>query len=313
MIELNKVCVLGSINMDVVLSVKKIPRPGETVLSTGVKKNPGGKGANQAVAAARLGSNVSMIGKVGQDSNGDYLVNRLKNDSVNTDCVLIDTENPTGIAVISLDCEGNNSIIVNPGSNMNIKEDEICVAEDIIKNSDIIVTQLETPINAALKAFKFAKEHNIITLLNPAPAQAVPDELLQVTDLIAPNETEAETLTGVSVYDIDSARAAAAKFEMHGVKYVIITLGSRGAAIVSGDRAEIIDAYKVKAVDTTAAGDAFIGAAAAMLCRNKFLSYECVREAVKFGNKVSSIAVQRYGAQPSLPFISEITKLNKEV
>ena len=303
---MKNVCVLGSINMDVVLGVNKIPRLGETVLSNGVKKNPGGKGANQAVAAARLGANVFMIGKVGRDSNGDHLVKKLKADGINTDYVGIEADKPTGTAIIAVDCEGNNSIIVDPGSNMSIDENEIDAAESIIKSSDIIVAQFETPIAATLRAFKIAKENNVFTLLNPAPVSHVPDELFKFTDLIVPNETEAEALTGIAVKDMDSAKRAAAEFQRYGVEYVVITLGSRGAAIISKDKAEIIDAYKVKAVDTTAAGDAFIGACASRLCKYKCLKYEYVKDAVVFGNKVSSIAVQRHGAQPSLPFIDEV-------
>ncbi|HBM74700.1 MAG TPA: ribokinase [Clostridiaceae bacterium] len=303
---MKNVCVLGSINMDVVLGVNKIPRLGETVLSNGVKKNPGGKGANQAVAAARLGANVFMIGKVGRDSNGDHLVKKLKADGINTDHVGIEADKPTGTAIIAVDCEGNNSIIVDPGSNMSIDENEIDAAESIIKSSDIIVAQFETPIPATLRAFKIAKENNVFTLLNPAPVSHVPDELFKFTDLIVPNETEAEALTGIAVKDMDSAKRAAAEFQRYGVEYVVITLGSRGAAIISKDKAEIIDAYKVKAVDTTAAGDAFIGACASRLCKYKCLKYEYVKDAVVFGNKVSSIAVQRHGAQPSLPFIDEV-------
>lgn len=292
--------------MDMVLSVKNIPQPGETILSDGFSKIPGGKGANQAVAARRLGANVYLIANIGQDDNGQYLLNCLKNDKVNTEFVFADQSQPTGIAVIAVEQKGNNSIIVVPGANMNIKKEQIYSAYNIIKNSDIIVAQFETPLDMTIEAFKIAKENGVTTVLNPAPARDIPHELLKLTDIIVPNETETFIITGIDVDDSQSIKAAADRLIKSGVKYVIITLGSRGAAVVSSTDTDLIPAYKVQAVDTTAAGDAFIGALCYTLSLEEDINYFKIRDAVRFGNKVSSIAVQTKGAQSSLPYINEV-------
>jgi ribokinase len=303
---MGKICILGSINMDLVLGVKDIPKPGETILGTSYNKFPGGKGANQAVASARLGNHVSFIGKVGQDENGTTLVQTLKKEGINIDNIVYDKSNPTGTALITVSSLGENSIVVISGSNMEITESEIFKAEDVIKSSDICITQFETPQEAAIEAFKIAKNSGSITILNPAPANCVSNELLQLTDIIVPNETEAFELSGIKVEDLDSAKASADIFIKKGVKTVIITMGEKGAAVISHNDEVLIPAYKVNAVDTTAAGDAFIGALAGSLSHNKDLSFESIKKAVLFANKVSSIVVQRAGAQPSIPFLKEI-------
>lgn len=309
---MNKVCILGSLNIDVVIYVKKMPQVGETIIGDSLKNASGGKGANQAVAASRCGAKVSMIGKIGNDSSGRSLINSLEKDSINVDYVSVDTVSPTGTALITVNEEGNNSIIVVPGANMAISHEEIQNAAKIIEESDIIISQFETPIDATIEAFEIARGKNVITILNPAPANEIPDELYTLTDIIAPNETEVYELTGIKVENLESAKIAAQIFLEKGVKYVIITLGEKGAALVSKDKAEIIPAYKVNAVDTTAAGDSFLGALASKLKTNS-LEFNNLVDAIKFGNMVSSIVVQKEGAQPSIPYLDETIKIFKGI
>lgn len=302
---MNKISVLGSINMDMVLNIDKMPKVGETIFSNGLHSIPGGKGANQAIAAKRLGAIVYMIAKVGNDSNGQILKQKLIKNDINTEYVFVDEEKPTGTAVILVDNKANNSIIVAPAANMNINLHEIDKSQEAIKNCEILIAQFETPIETTLRAFKKAKQLSKITILNPAPAKEISEELLKYCDVIVPNETEAQYLTGIEIKDLTSAKQAAGKFLEKGVKYVIITLGANGAALISKDKAEIVPAYKVNAVDTTAAGDTFIGGFSAKLDIKKF-DFESVKQAVKFGNKCSSIAVKREGAQPSIPYLNEV-------
>lgn len=306
------VCILGSINMDLVLRVDRMVKPGETILSKDFKKVPGGKGANQAVAAKRLGANVSFIGMVGMDDNGVELVKALKEDKIDTSHIKVDESNPTGMAIITVDDDGRNSIVVVPGANMKIDSQSIENAKDVIKESKLLIAQFETPAEATIEAFKIAKENGVTTILNPAPAKKIPEELLKLTDIIAPNETEAFELTDIKVDDDERIKEAAEKFIEKGVKFVIITLGERGAALVSEEKFTTVPAYKVKAVDTTAAGDSFIGALSSKLQNEENIDFEAIEKAIKFSNKVSSIVVQRQGAQPSLPCLEEVTKIYKE-
>lgn len=305
---MNKVSVIGSINMDMIISVDSMPKIGETIFSNDFKLAHGGKGANQAVAAKRLGNDVCMISKVGKDAYGSEILESLKNENINIDKIFKCEDKPTGTAVITVNKEGNNSIIVIPGSNMAINVNEVQEAKKVISESDILVAQFETSIDATIEAFKIAKENNVITILNPAPAKKIPDELLKFTDIIIPNETEAELLTGVQVKDLESAKKAAEEFFKREVKYVIVTMGEKGAALISKDKSVLIPAYKVKAVDTTAAGDSFIGALTTKM-KKRIIDIDNLIEAVKFGNKVSSIVVQRQGAQPSIPYINEVTDI----
>lgn len=308
---MNKVCVLGSINMDLVIKVKDMPKVGETILSKSFEKIAGGKGANQAVAAKRCGNEVSMIGKIGLDDNGKALKRLLEDDEIDTSLIFEDEKNPTGMAMITVNENSDNSIIVISGSNMKINENEIEKSRERIKNSDILISQFETPEDMTIKAFNIAKENGKITILNPAPAKEIKKELLKVTDIIIPNETEAELLTGIKVNDLDTAKLAGKKLLESGVKFAIITLGEKGAAIINNERAELVKAFKVNAVDTTAAGDSFIGGLSSKLNIND-LNFENLIKAVTFGNKVSSIAVQREGAQPSIPTLEEVIKIYGE-
>ncbi|HAZ37902.1 MAG TPA: ribokinase [Clostridiaceae bacterium] len=300
-----RLCVVGSLNMDIVLNVNNLPKKGETILSDSISRIPGGKGANQAVSAARLGCDVHMIGKIGADESGAILLDALKKEKIDTEFVYKDVTSPTGTAIIPVDKDGNNSIIVVPGSNMEIQKEDIRKAEDYISKSDAVVTQFETPVEAAVEAFSIAKSHNVFTVLNPAPARETSDELLKLTDIIIPNETEVMALTGVRVTNIESAVQAGKDFLKHGVKVVIVTMGDKGATIVMESRSGFVPAYKVKAVDTTAAGDCFIGAFVSKLSS---LDYETVLKATDFACRASSIAVSRKGAQPSLPYLDEVEK-----
>jgi ribokinase len=309
---LNKICVLGSINIDIILNVKKMPQVGETIFGENLKNASGGKGANQAIAASRCGAEVRMIGKIGNDNSGNSLIEALVKDSIDVKYVGIDANSPTGTALITVNEEGNNSIIVVPGANMAISHEEILAAKKIIEDSDLVISQFETPIQATIDAFKIAKEKKVITILNPAPAKTIPDELYSLTDILAPNETEIYELSGVKVENLKDAKKAADMFLQKGVKYVIITLGEKGAALIEKDRVQLVPAYKVTAVDTTAAGDSFIGALASIVNKDT-LSFDNLIEAIKFGNKVSSVVVQKEGAQPSIPYLSEINRIFGEV
>ena len=308
---MNKTCILGSLNMDIVLKVENMAKVGETIFAKSLTNIPGGKGANQAVASKRMGSDVYMRGKVGADSNGDFLVNALAEDGINTDFVFRDKKETTGTAIINVNQEGNNSIVVVAGANMNITLDEINQSYSIINDCNVLIAQFETPSEITIEAFKFAKAKGITTILNPAPAKKLDEALLKYTDIIIPNETEAYELTGIFVEDLESSKKAADSFLKLGVSYVIITLGSKGAALITEEKAEIIPAIKVNAIDSTAAGDSFIGAVSSKL-GNIELSYENLKKAIAFGNKVSSIVVQRAGAQPSIPTMREVMAIHGE-
>ncbi|MGG7077808.1 ribokinase [Clostridium sardiniense] len=308
---MNKVCVLGSINMDLVIKVNEMPKEGETILSKSFEKIAGGKGANQAVAAKRCGNMVSMIGKIGRDDNGQILKTLLDEEGIDTSLIFEDDNEPTGMAMITVNNRGNNSITVISGSNMTLNKSEIDRSKEVIQDSDILISQFETPEEITLEAFKIAKENNKITILNPAPAKSIDEELLKYTDIIIPNETEAELLTGIEVNDLETAKVASKELLEKGVKFVIITLGSKGAAVISKEDGQVVPAFKVNAVDTTAAGDSFIGGLSSKLDTEN-LGFENLLKAVKFGNKVSSITVQREGAQPSIARLAEVIEVYGE-
>lgn len=308
---MNKVCILGSINMDIILNVKRMPAIGETIFGEDIKNAGGGKGANQAVASKRSGAEVFMVGKVGKDKNGEELTESLVNDNINVDYIFKDNTVPTGTAVITVSEEGNNSIIVVPGANMTITSEEMDKAKKAIDLCHMVIAQFETPIDITIEVFKYAKESGKITILNPAPAKNIPSELYKYTDVIIPNETEISELTGIKVENLEEAKLGADKFLEEGVKYVIVTLGEKGAALITKDKAEIIPAYKVNAVDTTAAGDSFIGGLSSKLDVANF-NYNSLKEAIIFGNKVSSIVVQKEGAQPSIPYLKDVIEIYGE-
>ncbi|WEV38400.1 ribokinase [Lactobacillus sp. ESL0680] len=303
---MNKVTVIGSINLDTNLRVERMVKPGETIHAKEHYSAAGGKGANQAVAAARSGCATRFIGAVGADAPGTEMLNLLKEEGIDVSGIATIENESTGQAFISIDDEGQNSITIYAGANYAFGSDDIAQKSALISDSDFVIAQFETPIAATIKGFEIARAHGIKTILNPAPAMTeIPRELLQLTDMIAPNETEAETITGVHVTDELSAKQAAAKLHDLGIAAVIITIGSKGAFYDFNGQSELVPAFKVKAVDTTAAGDTFIGAMSSLLKPD----FSNLREAIVFANKASSLTVQRYGAQPSIPYKKEIDQV----
>ncbi|KJY57268.1 Ribokinase [Lactobacillus kimbladii] len=300
---MNKVTVIGSINLDTNLRVKQMPRPGETVHASEHYSAAGGKGANQAVAAARSGCEVSFIGGVGDDAPGKEMLGSLKREGINTQGIITAKKESTGQAFITVDDNGQNAITIYAGANYAFGPAEVEQNQDLIKDSDFLIAQFETPLAATIKGFEIANDAGVKTILNPAPGMAKnPADLLKLTDIITPNETEAETITGIKVTNEKTAQMAAVKLHNQGVKIVIITIGAKGAFYDYQNQRELVPAFKVKAVDTTAAGDTFIGAMTSILQPD----LSNLKDAVLFANKASSITVQKYGAQPSIPYAKDI-------
>lgn len=296
-----KILIIGSSNTDMVIKTHNFPAPGETILGGRFLMNAGGKGANQAVAAARLGGMVTFVGKIGDDIFGKQAVQQLEDEGINVDFVAVDPENPSGVALITVDKKGENSIVVAPGSNGTLSSADFDKAIAELDDSEFVLMQLEIPIPTVEHIARMAAQKQKKVILNPAPAAALTDELLQNLYIITPNETEAELLTGVKVYDGHSALKAASALNEKGVEVVIITMGSAGAFLLSNGKSEIISAPDVEAVDTTAAGDTFNGALVVALSEGK-----TIQESIAFANKAAAISVTRIGAQSSVPFRKEI-------
>ncbi len=296
-----KIVVIGSTNTDMVIKTIHLPLPGETILGGEFLMNPGGKGANQAVAASRLGGDVAFISKTGNDIFGEQSVENLRREGVNTENIVVDPENPSGVALITVDSRAENCIVVAPGSNMTLKPDDIDKAIKQIEMADIVLLQLEIPIETVEYTAQIAFRNEKRVILNPAPAQKLSDSILKTIYILTPNETEAEILTGVKVTNTDTAKKAAQILLKKSVEIVIITMGANGAFVHTNSLSELIPAPEVKAVDTTAAGDTFNGALAVAVSEGFN-----IREAVQFANKAASIAVTRLGAQTSTPYRSEV-------
>ena len=293
--------VIGSSNTDMVVKSDKIPSPGETILGGTFFMNAGGKGANQAVAAARLGGRVTFIANVGNDLFGQQAVAHFRNEGINTQFVTTDPQLPSGVALINVDKHGENSITVAPGSNSNLTFDLVVKGLNDATLSSIILIQLEIPLPTVAQAIQHSIRHGHRVILNPAPAQKIKKELLKDLFLITPNESEAQQLTGIKVTSQRTVVQSAEKLIRMGASNVIITLGAKGAYIHTPEIKQLIPAPKVKALDTTGAGDCFNGALAAGL--SKGLS---MIKAVTFAVKAASISVTRKGAQASMPFGSEV-------
>ncbi len=293
------ILVVGSLNADLVVRAPRFPQPGETISGGDLQIIPGGKGANQAVAAARQGTSVSMLGRVGNDSFGPELINNLKQNHVDTSHVQIDSQSATGTAIIVVDPNGQNSIVLSPGGNGQVSDAD--VASVSFSDYKLLLLQLEIPIETVTSAAQRAKESGLRVLLNPAPARSLSDELISLSNFILPNETELSLLTNQSVHDISSAEKAAKTLLERGAQNVIVTLGANGALIVSSQQVTYVNTYKVEVVDTTAAGDAFIGGFASALLQNKSLE-----EAVSYGCACGALATTKFGAQPSLPTREEV-------
>jgi ribokinase len=301
----NKVVVLGSLNVDTILQVDRFPEPGETLALKNKQMAGGGKGANQAIAAARSGAETSFIGKVGTDENGQFMLKQLVDSGVSTEFVATSKVAGTGQAFVMLENSGENRILIYGGSNAELSEEDVNKATDKINQADFLVAQLETPLATTKYAFEIAKKAGVTTILNPAPAlKDLPEDLIRLTDIITPNETEAEILTGIAVNDDVSMKAAAQRLHIMGVQTVIITLGSKGVYYDNGNDCGMVPAFKVNAVDTTAAGDTFLGSFSSELKPD----LSNLEEAIRYGNKASSLAVQKMGAQPSIPTRKDVLK-----
>lgn len=303
-----KLVVLGSINVDHVLNVDQFPRPGETIQGTHYQIAFGGKGANQAVAAGRSGANISFIAGVGQDDIAESILQQFKNDGINTTPIEVMDGTTTGVALIFVNAEGENSIGINPGANAAVTPEYVSKYAQQIIDADALLMQLETPLDSVMAAALLAKKSATQVILNPAPARELPDELLNLIDIITPNETEAERLTGITVKTDGDAAQAAAVLHAKGISMVIITLGSRGAWVSLEGKGEMIAGFKVKAVDTIAAGDTFNGALVTAL-----LEGETLDKAVRFAHAAAAIAVTKAGAQPSVPWRKDIDVFLQQV
>ena len=296
-----KILIVGSSNTDMVIKTQTFPAPGETILGGKFLMNAGGKGANQAVAAARTGGQVTFVGKIGNDIFGKQAVQQLNDEGINVDFVSVDDENPSGVALITVDRKGENSIVVAPGSNGTLSASDFDKAMAVLDESEYILMQLEIPISTVEHIATIAAAKRKKVVLNPAPAAKLSDELLKSISIITPNETEAELLTGIKVTDEQSALKAATLLHEKGIETVIITMGAAGAFLLAEGKHEIIGAPKVEPVDTTAAGDTFNGALVVALSEGK-----TIHESIAFANKVAAISVTRIGAQASVPYRKEI-------
>ena len=298
---MKRIVVLGSTNTDMVVKAARRPAPGETILGGRFLMNPGGKGANQAVAAARLGGDVVFIAKVGEDLFGREAKALFSKEGICTDYVFTDPSEPSGVALIMVDRKGENCISVASGANATLAPDDLQAARGEIERAGLVLMQLETPVETVLCAAQWASAKGVPVVLNPAPACELPEELFGCLSMITPNESEAELLTGVKVADEASASAAAIALCAKGVKRVVITLGAKGAFVYADGCGTLVPAFKVEAVDTTAAGDVFNGALAVALIEGQPLA-----EAVSFAAKAASVSVTRMGAQASAPYRREV-------
>jgi len=302
--ESKSIVVIGSSNTDMIVKSDHLPLPGETVLGGKFTTASGGKGANQAVAAARLGGEVTFVAKVGRDQFGDAAIENYRRDGMDTRYVTRSADSASGVALILVDGKGENSIAVASGANADLSRKDIDDASERIRNASIVLMQLESPMDTVLYAAKMASQAGAAVILNPAPAATLPEEIYSYLYAVTPNETESEILTGVKVVDEESARKASEVFISRGVKKVVITLGSKGAFVNDGESSYMVPARKVKAVDTTAAGDTYNGAMCVAIAEGKTL-----KEALEFATKASAIAVTRMGAQPSVPTREEVDSL----
>ncbi|MCX7918448.1 MAG: ribokinase [bacterium] len=297
------IVVVGSSNTDMVVKTPRIPVKGETILGREFIMVPGGKGANQAVAASRLGAQVTFIARVGNDIFGDSSLSNFIANRINTRYIQRDPETPSGVALIFVDEHGENVIVVAPGSNAKLSPDDVQQAEAIIRTAAVILLQLEIPIATVEYTVSLAQSYNVPVILNPAPATTLSPNLLHEITYLTPNETEASILSGIKVNDTSTAETAGKKLIELGVETVIVTLGAAGALVVTAETTKLIPAPKVTAVDTTAAGDAFNGGLAVALATGKSLL-----EAVQFANYVGALSVTKMGAQPSMPTYDDVMR-----
>lgn len=296
-----KLVVLGSINADHILNLESFPKPGETLTGSHYQVAFGGKGANQAVAAGRSGADIAFIACVGDDDTGRRVCTQLASDKIDITPVATIADESTGVALIFVNAEGENVIGISAGANSALTPERVNVQHDLIAQASALLMQLESPVESVLAAAKIAKQNKTSVILNPAPARTLSDELLGLVDIITPNETEAEKLTGVKVESDDDAAQAAQRLHDKGINTVIITLGSRGVWASRDGKGQRVPGFKVESVDTIAAGDTFNGALVTALLEGKALS-----DAIRFAHAAAAIAVTRRGAQPSVPWRHEI-------
>lgn len=296
----SKLCVLGSINVDHVIRVPYFPKVGETLTGYGYQIAYGGKGANQAVAAARLGANVQFIGTIGDDQIGQAMKLAFAQDGIDTSPITTIPNQSTGLAMIQVSDEGENSIVISAGANADLTPALVEQYKAVIEQAEILLMQLESPLQAVELAARIAKHAGTRVVLNPAPAQALPESLLSSVDMITPNETEAEILTGVKVCDEQTAYQAAEHFHQLGIETVLITLGSKGVYVSEKGKGQIIPGFRVKAVDTTAAGDTFNAGVVTGLLEGRALS-----DAIRFAHAAAALSVTRMGAQTAIPTRAE--------
>ncbi len=300
------IVVVGSSNTDMIITLDHIPRPGETILGGEFVTAAGGKGANQAVGAARAGGAVTFVARVGSDPLGDQAIAGFTQDGINVDFVFRDKRSPSGVALIFVAKDGENSIAVASGANGRLAPADVKKAKHALTGASVLLLQLETPLEAVCAAADLAARAGVRVILNPAPAQPLPDELLRRVSILTPNESEAELLTGVRVTSKATATQAAEKLMARGVQTVVVTLGSKGALLVGESTRQFVPGFKVKAVDTTAAGDVFNGALAVGLAEGKHLL-----DAVRFACAAGALSVTQMGAQPSAPTRRQIEKFLK--
>lgn len=301
MTNTGKLAVLGSINADHILNLAHFPHPGETVIGKQYQVAFGGKGANQAVAAGRSGADIAFIACVGEDDIGERIRQQLANDRIDVEPVTVASGESTGVALIFVNGEGENTIGIHAGANAALTPTRVRQYQQVISEADALLMQLESPLESVLEAAKIARQNQTRVILNPAPASVLSDELLSLIDMITPNETEAQILTGVRVKTDEDAACAAAALHEKGIETVLITLGSRGVWLSEQGRGQRIPGFRVKAVDTIAAGDTFNGALVTALLEDRPMA-----EAVRFAHAAAAIAVTRRGAQPSVPWREEI-------
>lgn len=301
-----RIVVVGSLNMDLVITVARRPAPGETLLGESFGMFIGGKGFNQAVAAARMGANVHMVGRLGRDDFGQQLLRALADEGIDSGAVTHDDAHGTGVAVPIIDAQGDNSIIVVPGANMQLSPADIERATDVIAEADAVLLQLEVPLAAVTRAAELAHAAGVRVLLNPAPARPLPDDLLRLVDILLPNESETQILTGVHVADDQSVERAADALLGRGVGVVVLTLGARGALFADGAQRVRIPGYVVPVVDTTAAGDAFCGVLAVQLALGQPLE-----QAVRWANAAGALTTTVLGAEPAIPRRAAVEALVK--
>lgn len=299
------ITVVGSLNMDLVTEVEYTPSVGETILGNGLEQIPGGKGANQGVTIGKLGGNVHMIGKIGTDDYGKALLKSLKESGVKHEHVM-KSQKSTGLAFIMINANGDNSIVVIPGANFDIDPEDIRKKEDVIKSSDVLVCQLESPLEVIEEALSIAKTEDTFTILNPAPGKVLPKSILKKVDLLTPNETELEILTGEKIVDEESLLKACEVLLNEGIKQLIVTLGEKGCLLVDNSGHKRFESIKVDAIDTTAAGDSFTGALAFAIDDGK-----SIEEAIDLATQVAAISVTKKGAQSSLPSMEAVKKFMK--